>query len=380
MRSRDHLLKAILVLGALIVGVAFGRWETRVGSRVSSAAAIAPASLPNEFASEEKPAIAAQKIGPPIGHFAAADFARIIKDRKNRQRVSALTDYVNHLSAADFSSASLFTRDLPHGADRDLATGLLVARWAELDPEGALAFAASHKGFEQITEQVFQDLAANDLHGALTRAQAMSDPGSRYQALRGALSVMAESEPAGAVQLAESSGNFARSEPLSQMIYRQWSATDPQAAATAAEQDASTSGWRSPLAQVIRTWSSQDPQSALSYALTIGDPAAQARSVSDIVRRWSEQDANAAATWINTVPAGAARDAAVAALASAVSSTDIPAAVGWAQSISDNTARTSALQRVSRRVLWRDPDNGLATLQGAGVPMEILQALPPARR
>ena len=192
---------------------------------------------------------------------------------------------------------------------------------------------------------------------------------------------MAEGDPAGALQFAASDGDFARNEPLTQALYRQWSATDPLAAANAAAQDSSGTGWRSPLGAGIRgPGRAEDPQAALNYALTISDSSAQSRSVGDICAALGRHGSDRGGTWINSMPAGPARDAAVAAFASAVSSTDLQAAVGWAQSISDETARTSALQRVSRRVLWRDPDNGLATLQGAGVPPEILQALPPAHR
>lgn len=268
-------------------------------------------------------------------------------------------------------------RKLPEGAERALALQLLVARWTDADSDAALAFAATHQEFDQLTGDIFQQLATNDLTGALARAEAITDPALRFQAMRGALGVMATSDPAGALRLAAGVENLPRTEPLSAMIYRQWSETDPTAAAASAAQNTTDTGWRSPLGQVLRTWAKQDPPAALNYALTISDANTQSRSVGDIVRRWSEQDAGSVASWINTVPAGNVRDAAAAAFASSVASTDLPTAVGWAQSISDDSARNSALQRVSRRVIWRDPANGAATLQSAGVPPEIIQNLPP---
>ncbi|MEO6871410.1 MAG: hypothetical protein ABI233_04225 [Chthoniobacterales bacterium] len=212
-----------------------------------------------------------------------------------------ITSFVEGLSPDDFAAALLAAKKLPSGADRDLATRLLVARWAEVDPDDALGFAADHKDFDQITSDVFKQLATNDLPGALARAQAMSDPALHYQALRGALSVMALNDPAGALKLASAAGNVPHTEPLTQMLYRQWSETDPAAAAAAAAQDSSGAGWRSPLGQAIRSWANQDPQAALEFAMTIPDSETRTRSVGDIFRRWSDQDAGAAANWINSM-------------------------------------------------------------------------------
>ena len=229
---------AIAILSALLIGVAFGHWATAPSA---SPAVKAAATLPNESNSEAEKsapaptaATAAAVIEP---HRGADSLLRILQDHRSGNRTRELTDYVNQLAAGDFASALLATRKLPRGSDRELATQLLVARWAETDPEGALAFAASHKQFDEITGDVFQQLASGDLQSTLTRAQALTDPTMRYQALRGALSVMAEQDPAGALQLAGTFGNFPHNEPLTQSIYREWSSTDPLAAATTAAQD-----------------------------------------------------------------------------------------------------------------------------------------------
>jgi hypothetical protein len=373
-KRSDTVMRIAIALSALLVGVAFGRWiEPSLAADPEKATA--NVSAPNESRTAEvlaTPDPLAENATKPQGHKTLAD---ILKDRKGRNRIAELTAYVDHLSTGDFAAALLATRKLARGSDRELATQLLAARWAELDPDGALAFASSHKEFPDLTSDVFQQLASGDLQSALARAQSIGDSSMRYQALRGALSVMAEQDPVGALQLAGTYGDFPHAEPLTQMIYRQWSSTDPAAAAAVAAQDSSSSGWRSPLGQVVRTWATDDPQGALNYALTMSDPSTQAHSVGEIVRQWGNQDPTAAASWINTMSPGPARDAAAAALASAVSSTDLSAAVGWADSISDESLRTSALQRVGRRVLASDPTNGAATLTSAGFPPQIVQSL-----
>lgn len=371
-------MKAAIALSALLVGVAFGHWSAKdrpTVSAVTSSTAADKSGLAKKapVPLQEGPTADARKTAtrPPPDALAG-----ILQERNTSERLRQITSFVDELSPADFAAALLAAKKLPSTPDRELATRLLVARWADLDPDGALAFAANHKEFDQVTGDIFRQLAANDLQGALARAQTITDPSLHYQALRGTLSVMAQSDPAGALKIAGSAGNLPHGEPLTQMIYRQWSEADPASAAAAAAQDPAGSGWRSPLSQVVRNWADEDPQAALNFAMTMTDASAQARSVGDIVRRWSQADANAAASSINTMPGGSVRDAAAAAFASSVASTDVPTAVGWAQSISDAEARTAALQRVSRRVIWQDPANGAATLQNAGVPMNIIQNLP----
>jgi hypothetical protein len=61
-------------------------------------------------------------------------------------------------------------------------------------------------------------------------------------------------------------------------------------------------------------------------------------------------------------------------MAYAVAPNDPQAAVNWANSIADQNARNTALQRVSREVMWRDPTNGNAVLQAAGVPPNLIPA------
>jgi hypothetical protein len=209
----------------------------------------------------------------------------------------------------------------------------------------------------------------------LERAKSLPNTDLRYMALRGVLSFMADTNPAGALQMARTLGDFPNNEPLSSVIYRQWAATDPQTAALAAAQE-NVDGWRSPVGQVVRTWAGQDPAAAANWALSLSDPTAQSRSISQVMRQWAREDPIAAANWINALPPGGSHDSAVAALASSIAATDPQYAVSWAQNIADENARNSALRRVSREVMWRNPTNGAAILQAAGVPPNLI---PPPR-
>jgi hypothetical protein len=79
-----------------------------------------------------------------------------------------------------------------------------------------------------------------------------------------------------------------------------------------------------------------------------------------------------ASNWVTGLSDGQAHDSAAAAMASAIAPNDPQAAVNWANGIADENARNAALQRLSREAMWRDPTNGAAVLQAAGVPANLI--------
>jgi hypothetical protein len=296
----------------------------------------------------------------------------IIAEHDSRQRMGDLEAFIGGLQPGEYADALKRIRQIPGNNDRELASRLLISRWVQSDPDAALQFAASNRGYEYVADDVFQQAAVTDLQSALDRARSLPNADLRYMALRGVLSFMADTDPAGALRLAPMLGDYPGNEPLSSVIYRQWAANDPQAAALQASQDNAAGGWRSPVGQVVRTWAGQDPAAAANWALSLADPETQSRSISQVMRQWTREDATAAANWINALPPGGTHDAAIAALASSMAPIDLPNAVNWADNIGDETARNNALQRVSRELMWRDPTNGKAVLQAAGVPANLI--------
>lgn len=303
----------------------------------------------------------------------------ILALREPRARTRDLQNYLNALKPGEFPDALKRVRQIAGSNERELASRLLVANWVQSDPESALQFAAANRGYEYIADDVFQQRAAADFQAALAQAQAIPGNELRYRALRGVLSFMADTDPTGAVQLAPTLGDFRGVEPLSNVIYRQWAATDPRNAALYAAQQGQGNGWRSPVAQVVNTWAEQDPIAAANWSLSLPDADAQARSLAQVMRDWGRQDPTATANWIHSLPAGTQRDAAVAGFAQSMAYADPSTAIGWIGTITDETARVTALQRVSREVMARDPQNGAAILQAAGLPANQIPQPPPRR-
>ena len=224
------------------------------------------------------------------------------------------------------------------------------------DPEGALQFAAANRGYEYLADDVFQQRAATDFQSALTQAQEIPGAELRYRALRGVLSFQADTDPMGALQLAQTLGQFPGNEPLSSVLYRQWAAIDPQsAAAYATQQQGQGGGWRSPINQVVSTWVQQDPLAAANWSLSLSDSDAQLRSLSQVMRDWGRQDPTGTANWIHTLPAGMQHDTAVAGFAESMAFSDPQNALNWIGTITDDATRQRALQQISRPIMFRDP-------------------------
>lgn len=375
----------VVAAAAFVGGAIMGRefLATRSAPAVKPAETVnsqqPAASSPTPEASAETNASSQQLWSSKASAASKKSLEAILADRDSRHRMGNLEAFINALRPTEYADALKRIRRIPGNNDRELASRLLLSRWVQGDPDGALQFAASNRGYEYVADAVFQQAAAADVQSALERAKALPGTDLRYMALRGVLSYMTDSDPVAALRLAQTLGEFRGSEPLSAMIYRQWAAIDPQAAALQAAQDNTETGWRSPVNQVVRTWAGQDPAAAANWSLSLPDAEARSRSISQTMRQWTRDDPTAAANWISSLEPGPNHDAAVAALASSMVAIDPQNAINWAQNIADENMRNSTLQRISREVMWRDPTNGQAILQAAGVPANLIPP-PPNRR
>jgi len=374
------LRQGLIIGGIFIAGVAIDRaFVATQSTPTTKPESDAPLPAPMLTSAATGPAIPAIELQRSSTAQSKKALEAILKETDPRQRMTDLQSFINTLKPGEYADALKRIRRLPVSSDRDLASRFLISRWVQSDPNGALQFAASNAGYESIAENVFQEEAAAGVQGAIDRAMALPSPDLRYQALRGIVSYLADTDPSAALVLAQKAGDFPGNEPLTNLAYREWANVDPAAAAAQAAKDpASGGGWRSPVNQVVRTWASQDPAAAANWSLSLSDPQTSSRAVNQAVRQWARADLSAATSWVNGLTDSQAHDTASASMAYAVAPNDPQAAVNWANGIADPNARNAALQRVSGEVMWRDPTNGAAALQAAGVPANLIP--PPGQR
>ncbi|HEY5074669.1 MAG TPA: hypothetical protein VII34_08240 [Pyrinomonadaceae bacterium] len=369
-------LRQVLIIGGIFVaGVAIDRafvaTESTASTKQDDPTSPPAATVASAATKPTAPAVELQQFSSTSGQTKKA-LEAILKETDPRQRMTDLQSFINTLKPGEYADALKRIRRLPGSSDRDLASRLLISSWVQSDPNGALQFAASNAGYENIAESVFQQEAATGVQGAIDRAMGLPNPDLRYQALRGIVSYLADTDPSAAFVLAQKAGDFPGNEPLTNLAYREWANVDPAAAAAQAAKDPSGGGWRSPVNQVVRTWAGQDPAAAANWSLSLGDPQTSSRAVSQAVGQWARANLSAATDWVNGLPNGQAHDSASASMAYAIAPNDPQSAVNWANGIADENARNAALQRLSREVMWRDPTNGAATLQAAGVPPNLI--------
>ncbi len=385
MNRPPAFLQVALIVGAMIVGVLVDRLllagsgvpETRRASAIAATrggAQEAAAAASGSGGVEKTAPATATDVRTAAGE-SGAGLDSVLAEHDPRQRLLSLQDFINHLPVSGFADALKRLRQIPHSNERELASRLLVARWVQSDPDGALQFAAGNRGFEYVAEDVFQAFAAADFSAAMGRASAIPGNDLRYRALKGILSFKADSDPRAALELASTMGDFRGMESLASVVYRQWAAVDPQAAANhaAAQTPAEGDGWRSPVRSVVDTWAAQDPVAAANFSIAMKDAEAQRRSLDQVMRQWSRDDPQGAANWIYALEPGPSRDNAVAGLAQSLAFADPQTAVGWVGTITDDQTRQRTLQRISGVVMWRDPQNGAALLQSAGLPADQIR-------
>lgn len=372
-------LRQILIIGGIfIAGVAIDRafvaTQHSAAMKPANKVAVSTTALPPPSDNRTTTASETDQFASSTAQ-SKKELEAILNDTDPRQRMKELESFIGTLKPGEYADALKRIRRVPGSSDRELASRLLISRWVQNDPNGALQFAASNIGYESIADDVFQQEAATGVEGAIDRALALPNPDLRYQALRGIVSYLADTDPSAALALAQRAGDFPGNEPLTSFAYREWANVDPAAAAAQAAQDPNGGGWRSPVNQVVRTWASQDPAAAANWSVSLSDPQTASRAIGQAVRQWARTDLTAATNWVNGLPNGAAHDSASASVAYAIAPNDPQAAVNWVNSIADETARDAALQRLSREVMWRNPTNGSAMLQAAGVPANMI---PPA--
>lgn len=217
---------------------------------------------------------------------------------------------------------------LPPGLLRSEAIGLAVNKWGNANPREAWIWTQQH------LSGPLKERAMNDLVIGWTRrtpetaAEWLTGTGLTSQPLFSALGrTWAEQSPADAAA---------------------WAATLPQGVARQTAQVA-----------VASEWASQEPAlAAAHYAGKFDDEggASLAIAITDV---WATTNPAETAQWINSLPPGPRRNEAAGALATIWAASDIDAAVAWSQSIGDADTRGQIITHIGTTWGAIEPGNAL---------------------
>jgi len=283
------------------------------------------------------------------------------------ERMDALLSLVKGLDAKGVEIALAEVRGMGRGMDQFMSTNLLMARYAEIDPEKALKFASEASGFERMmgTTSILRTWAAKDPRaaGEYLVGTVLDSGVDDWQMRRSAASVASEwvrQDPDGALKWAKGLPEEVRGDALNNVIQHfttenplqaaeiamglegesqeralrsiadQWSRTHPEAALKwAATLEGNTKS--EAMEEALENWAGQDPDAAVAFVgnLSSGE---QERFFPEVAERWARRDADsaqAAAEWVSDFPEGEGRERATGEVVSAWMRSDPTAASTW---------------------------------------------------
>ncbi len=280
-----------------------------------------------------------------------------------RERIEGTLREVGSMDDGEVLGALKDLRHRPEGTDRLLAEQVLLARYAELDPETALTYVEGLSGLghelgqltvmsawaagdpelagayfseenehfgildeesRAVAAAVASEWAAQDVEGALDWVATLA-PDQQGEAYRRMASDAVVADPDRAMALVESMPDGVDRREMAEAMAGQWALEDPAAA----------SDWLSSL------------------------PASdQASAMPSTLKAWMRTDPRGVSEWLADAPESLAKDRAILAMTESPTLwRDPQAAVAWSTVIQDPDTRSQALEKTLMRWQRSDPES-----------------------
>lgn len=341
-----------------------------------------------------------------LGRGRAEGFSEIMREPGQTARLQSLLDYYAALDPAQFEAEAENLDDLPF-SERMIASYLLFSRWAEVDPQAALAYANSmgREGF-MVRPTILQSWASSDPRGAaryyeenprdfmmmggfrgrdrggnaagqIAAAWAIQNPQEALEWAQGLegrdadaavgsiFRQLAGEDPAQAAALAAGLSAEQR-EGAYRSIAREWGGKDFAAAEAwvnglpAGERDAAT-------AEAVRGLADDDPQRAARELGQIVDVEARRDAVRSVAANLTRSDAEAAREFVSSQPEGELRDTAVSTYIFSNRDGNVAENLELAESIGDDGSRQRAVASTAMRWMQDDREAALEYIQNTEV-------------
>lgn len=289
---------------------------------------------------------------------------RMIDGKNDFQRVRTLYDYSLSLGADAMAGAVNEAMQLPL-THRNMALGVLFARWAELDPEGAVKYAqllprSANAGFLRRT--ALTAWAEQDFDAALAWAQALEKGDARNDSLAAVAGQLAKRDPNGALKLIAENFSGRDAANAYDNVFSTWAETD-FAAAYAAAQSLTDPGMRTrAMRAALNQRVESDPRGVLDALREAKTSELRWDIGNRALTRWLERDLAAARDYALALPAGEMRDQGLLAVAREMGRRDPRSALDWLRELPDTASRDDAIQAFFNT--WAGADSK-AALEGA---------------
>jgi hypothetical protein len=272
------------------------------------------------------------------------------------QRIRRLLMATGDLTLEEIPQAVAFAnRTAVGGEEQEILKMTVLARWAELDPPAAAAYAfeqvkADRGMANQAMEIAIGEWAVRDASAAAEFVAGL-EGSKRDTAIGALLGGVAGTQPEMAFALLARFPEAAEKRESYRAIFNAWSSRDPASAAARAATLPAGENRSAAMDTVAQRWAERDPVTAYARAAQLGEPAERESALKTTLRSWANRDPQAAAGQaLALADAGVLREVADD-IARQMAQGDLGAAKTFAAQLSDEGARAGAQQAVAMTML-----------------------------
>ena len=361
---RPKLLLPLALLAGFAAGVGVGyplgggRGDSTSGSPAAAGgkppgttqASGAPES-PDEIAAGPKASAATAPAARPITmaqlQAALADLGTF--GFRGMDSMRKLADLTDRLRLSDPEALARQFAAAPQQPGGEIAWNLVMAAYAEKDPQGAWNFALAMKpgaARKSALVAALSTIAGEDPTRAMAMADTVDDEQLKRQIRMMAIGSIAQKDPRRALEMA-SSARGAGDDYSMMVIFNSWARQDPEGAKAAAAQLTGRAGDQARLA-LVSALTQSDPAAAWQYALTLPpggerheDPKQQ------VIRTWAESDPQAALKAALSMTDSGSRSQAMSSAVASWARADFAGALQYAIAVEDSTLRSDVFRAMS---------------------------------
>lgn len=274
---------------------------------------------------------------------------------------------------------------------------MIATRWAQVDPQGMLAYAQGEQGTMSwgLYSSLFSAWSKRDPQAAYAAAMNLDTQRSQQAAVQAVINTMAETQPQRAIEMAEEyfgSELGSRGRWMYQSIYRNWAQLDGAAARQSALNLEDGVAKTAALSGAMQEWVANDPVAALAWLDSLPMDGAIYSSRKEVFRNFLNQDFEVAKEyiesvedpldrreimeslqfhnlawqksyeeieevfdWIGTVATGQVYDNRVSSIISAMAQNDPDRAVDFVLNMRPGNARMNGLNAIGSKLVEIDP-------------------------
>ncbi len=312
------------------------------------------------------------------------DVARRVQDilamDEPAEKMAAWLEFIGSLKTDAQLAAAMqeLTGTRFDGRERGREFGLLMDRWAAVNPLSALTWAQGQTdwrgGWASFTG--LKRWAKTDPEKALAWAQANPAKGRDNYGMAGLVEGLARKNLDKAAEVASTmERSDARGEAIDSVIdqfYKQRSADDARRWVESLPDTTYRVGAASRLAARM---AQGDAAQAAAWAAQLPQGEAKTRAYTEVIDVWANKNPNDAGNWLNSLPYTADTDEPRERFAWNVSRKDPESAITWAGTITNLKKREEVSMRLAREWIRREPDAARAWVERSGLTPEAKQRL-----